>query len=162
MYRTIAMTPIGVVRTSRTEPTDDYWGGNESTIELDADRFSSDSLSELETFSHIEVVFVFHLFDADDVELRARRPRGRADWPLVGVFAQRNKHRPNRIGISRARILDVAGTRIRVEGLDAVDNTPVLDVKPYIAEFGPRGEVRQPGWASELMHAYFAPAHEKS
>jgi len=146
---------VAVVHSARREPTDDFWGGLRSSIVFDPDRFSPESLAELETFSHIEVVFVFHLYREEDVETRSRRPRSRDDWPEVGIFAQRNKHRPNRIGVSRARVLRVAGRTVEVEGLDAVDGTPVLDVKPWFEEFGPRGDVRQPAWASELMRDYY-------
>ena len=73
----------------------------------------------------------------------------------IGIFAQRGKGRPNRIGISTCRLLGVDGTRVRVSGLDAIDGTPVLDIKPYMREFGPRGEVRQPHWADEIMGGYF-------
>ena len=62
---------------------------------------------------------------------------------------------PNRIGVSRCSLIQVEATRIHVLGLDAVDGTPVLDIKPYLREFGPRGEVRQPAWASELMREYY-------
>ena len=77
------------------------------------------------------------------------------DWPKIGIFAQRGKNRPNRIGVSVCRLVKVEGLKITVEELDAIDGTPVLDVKPYIREFGPRGEVRQPGWATELMTEYY-------
>jgi tRNA (Thr-GGU) A37 N-methylase len=63
--------------------------------------------------------------------------------------------RPNRIGITVCRLLEVAGVTLTVEALDAIDGTPVLDVKPYMAEFGPRGEVHQPGWSHELMTTYW-------
>ena len=88
-------------------------------------------------------------------ERGARHPRGRDDWPLVGIFAQRGKRRPGRIGVSRCRLLEVEGTRLQVEGLDAVDGTPVLDVKPVMREFEPRGVVRQPDWVAELMADYY-------
>ncbi len=156
MQQALTMTPIAVVRSPRRDPTDDYWGGIASTIELDGERFSFESLAGLDAFSHIEVVFVFHLYSEDDVETRSRRPRGRKDWPEMGIFAQRNKHRPNRLGVSRARIIAIEGTSIRTEGLDAIDGTPVLDIKPYFAEFGPRGEVHEAFWVPELMRNYFA------
>ena len=73
----------------------------------------------------------------------------------IGIFAQRGRGRPNRIGLSTCRLLGVDGTRVRVSGLDAIDGTPVLDIKPYMREFGPRGEVRQPHWADEIMGGYF-------
>ena len=74
----------------------------------------------------------------------------------VGIFAQRAKARPNRLGVSRCRLVRVDGTRLVVGGLDAIDGTPVLDVKPWIDAFGPQGAVRQPTWATELMRDYYA------
>lgn len=154
---TFNLRSVAIVRSARREPVDDFWGGMRSTIEFDPSRFSSESLAELETFSHIEVVFVFHLFREADAETRSRRPRSRDDWPKAGIFAQRNKHRPNRIGVSRARIVRVNGRSVEVDELDAVDGTPVLDVKPWFREFGPRGDARQPAWVSELMRDYYRP-----
>ena len=86
---------------------------------------------------------------------RAPRPRGREDWPKIGIFAQRGKNRPNRIGLTVCRIVSVSGLRVEVEGLDAIDGAPVLDIKPYMSGFGPRGEVREPAWAGEIMAAYW-------
>jgi tRNA (Thr-GGU) A37 N-methylase len=72
-------------------------------------------------------------------------------WPKIGIFSQRPKARPNRIGLSHCRILKIEGYRITVEALDAIVGTPILDIKPYMKEFGTIGEVVQPDWASELM-----------
>jgi tRNA (Thr-GGU) A37 N-methylase len=85
----------------------------------------------------------------------ARHPRGRADWPQVGIFAQRGRHRPNKIGLSTCPLLSIDDTVLTVSNLDAVDGTPVLDIKPYVVEFGPRDPVRQPEWVTELMAGYF-------
>lgn len=128
-------------------------GQEQCVIELET-RFGPDSVASLETFSHLEVVFLFDRVPASEVECGSRHPRGRVDWPRVGIFAQRAKARPNRIGVSRCRLVRVEGTRLHVEGLDAVDGTPVIDVKPYLREFGPRGGVVQPRWATELMSGY--------
>ncbi|MDQ1738738.1 MAG: hypothetical protein QOE53_390 [Pseudonocardiales bacterium] len=154
-FEAIVVTPIGVVHGGRTEPTDDDWGQEQAVIELDSSRFGSDSVADLSSFSHLEVVFSFHLVDEEAAENGARRPRGRSDWPLVGIFAQRAKRRPNRIGVSRCRLLSVDGATLSVQGLDAVDGSPVLDIKPYMVEFGPRGEVRQPAWSHEVMREYY-------
>jgi len=89
------------------------------------------------------------------VQTAARHPRNNRDWPLVGIFAQRGKNRPNRLGVSRCAIERVEGLDIHVSGLDAIDGTPVLDIKPYMAEFAPAGETRQPEWATELMRNYY-------
>jgi tRNA-Thr(GGU) m(6)t(6)A37 methyltransferase TsaA len=150
-----SVTPIGVVRSPRAEPIDDDWGGVAATIELDADRFTPDSLRGLGEFSHLEVVYLFHRVDPDSFETRARRPRGNPDWPEVGIFAQRAKRRPNRIGVSVCELLGVDGVELSVRGLDAIDGTPVLDLKPYMTEFAPRSAVRQPEWSSDLMAGYW-------
>jgi tRNA-Thr(GGU) m(6)t(6)A37 methyltransferase TsaA len=151
----VIVEPIGRVESSRTQAIDDDWDAVTATITLDGEQFSPESLAGLGEFSHIEVVFVFDGVDPDDIEHGARHPRGNTQWPRVGIFAQRAKMRPNRIGVSVCALLDIDGLTLTVQGLDAIDGTPVLDVKPYMAEFGPRGEVRQPVWSSELMASYW-------
>jgi len=152
----LALTPVGVVRGGRSEADDDEWGGVEAVIELDAGRFDVAAVAGLEDFSHLEVVYLFHLVDEVEVNLGARRPRGNPEWPEVGIFAQRAKARPNRLGVSRCRLLGVDGLRLRVADLDAIDGTPVLDVKPWMEEFAPREPSRQPRWSRELMRDYYA------
>ncbi len=149
------MTPIGWVSAPRSEPIDDDWGEVVSSVSLDAERFGPDSLRGLEAFSHAEIIYVFDRVGEDAYELGARRPRGNPNWPEVGVFAQRNKRRPNRIGACTCRLLEVTGTELKVQGLDAIDGTPVLDIKPFMSEFGPRGPVTQPAWSTELMRGYW-------
>ncbi|HWA60962.1 MAG TPA: SAM-dependent methyltransferase [Caulobacteraceae bacterium] len=146
--------PIGYVRGGRDQPVDDDWGQSRARIELDA-RFGPEALAGLADFSHAEVIFLFDRVPEAKIETGARRPRGRADWPLVGIFAQRGKNRPNRLGLCTCRIVRVDGTALEVEGLDAIDGTPVIDIKPAMAEFLPREALRQPAWASELMKDYW-------
>ena len=147
--------PIGRVVGGRTEPIDDAWGEVRAVIALDPGRFGPEAVRGLDAFSHLEVVYLFHLVDPAGVHTGARRPRGNPDWPEVGIFAQRGKDRPNRIGVSRCALERVDGLDLHVRGLDAVDGTPVLDVKPHMAEFVPR-ESRQPAWVGELMAGYWA------
>ncbi|NXY99072.1 SAM-dependent methyltransferase [Streptomyces sp. BR123] len=147
--------PVGVVVGGRAEVADDDWGRERAVIRLDSGRFGPEALYGLESFSHIEVLYHFDRVPEEKIETGARRPRGNPDWPLVGIFAQRGKNRPNRLGVSRCRVVRVDGLDVHVEGLDAVHGTPVLDLKPYMAEFGPRGEVGQPEWATELMRDYY-------
>jgi tRNA (Thr-GGU) A37 N-methylase len=149
------MTAIGQVEGGRDVPEDDDWGASRAAIVLDAAQFEPDALAGLETFSHAEIVFVFDRVADAEIVTGARHPRGRADWPLTGIFAQRGKSRPNRIGVSVCRIVAVAGLRLEVEGLDAIQGTPVLDIKPVLSDFLPRGEVREPAWARELMKDYW-------
>jgi tRNA (adenine37-N6)-methyltransferase len=148
------MWPIGFVRGGRSELADDHWGGVVAEIVLD-DRFPAEAFEGLDAFSHLDVVFVFDRVDEATVTVDARRPRGRADWPRVGIFAQRAKGRPNRIGVTTCEIVTVDERIVTVRGLDAIDGTPVLDLKPYMVEFAPRGTVRQPAWSRELMQNYW-------
>jgi tRNA-Thr(GGU) m(6)t(6)A37 methyltransferase TsaA len=151
----VSLVPIGYVRGPRKEPTDDAWGAVESVIAVD-ERFPVESLAGLDEFSHVEVIYLFHLADAGATTLGARRPRGLGHLPEVGVFAQRNKDRPNHLGVSRCALLGVAGREVRVRGLDAIDGTPVLDLKPYFTAFAPgRGAVREPMWVEEITGEYF-------
>ena len=119
-------------------------------------------MAGLSEYSHIEVVYHFHQVAPEKEQEGARRPRGNPDWPMVGIFAQRAKARPNRIGVSVCRLLRVDGLMLTVQGLDAIDGTPVLDIKPYFVEFGPRGPVRQPAWSHELMAGYWVNPPQES
>jgi tRNA (Thr-GGU) A37 N-methylase len=160
----LSMTTIGFVRGGRTEPSKDYWGNNRCRLELDRAQFTAESLAGLDQLSHIEVVTYFHLAADEPIERGARHPRGRSDWPRVGIFAQRGRMRPNRIGISVCRILGIRELAIEVVGLDAVDGTPILDIKPVWSGYAPRGALREPPWAQEIMAEYWSdePGKENS
>jgi tRNA (Thr-GGU) A37 N-methylase len=152
----ITLEPVGVVVGGRSEALDDEWGGVEAVIRLDDAQFGPAAVVGLAAFSHLVVIFQFHLVDPADVETGARRPRGNPEWPEVGMFAQRGKMRPNRLGVSTCRLLSVVGLDVHVQGLDAVAGSPVLDVKPFMREFEPpAAEVRQPVWSTELMQDYY-------
>ena len=154
MTATFSMTAIGHVDGGRSAATDDAWGPSRASIVL-APSFAAEALAGLDSFSHAEIVFVFDRLPESEITTAARRPRGNPDWPLVGIFAQRGRNRPNRIGISMCRIIAVTGTRLDVEGLDAIHGTPVLDIKPVLAGFLPRGTRREPDWASAIMADYW-------
>jgi tRNA-Thr(GGU) m(6)t(6)A37 methyltransferase TsaA len=152
----IALEPVGFVVGGRSEAIDDDWGGVEAVVHLDAARFGPDAVAGLDAFSHLVAVFQFHLVDPAEVQSGARRPRGNPDWPEEGMFAQRARMRPNRLGVSTCRLIGVEGLDLHVQGLDAVDGSPVLDVKPFMKEFEPPGDsVRQPEWCTELMRGYY-------
>lgn len=150
----ITLTPIGVVQATRQQTNDDFWGGSTATITL-ADGFSAEALTGLAAFSHIEVLFYFHQVPATAVVTGARHPRQNPNWPRVGIFAQRGKNRPNRLGSTLCRLVSVRDCELVVAELDAIDGTPVLDIKPVMREFLPRQAVEQPSWASELMQDYW-------
>jgi tRNA (adenine37-N6)-methyltransferase len=150
----VQLDPIGFVEAHRQHATDDFWGGEEACISLIA-AFNAEALQGLSEFSHAEVLYLFHEVTAAKIVTGARHPRNNQEWPAVGIFAQRGKNRPNRIGSTVCRILRIEGTRLFVAELDAIDKTPVLDIKPVMSEFLPREPVRQPAWSHELMRQYW-------
>jgi tRNA-Thr(GGU) m(6)t(6)A37 methyltransferase TsaA len=150
----IRIEPIGVVRSPVTQTeVDEGWGSVVSELVL-AEPLAP-GLSGLDTFSHAIVVFwMTHAFvPARDL---VRRPRGREDMPQLGIFAQRGKQRPNPIGVSVVEVLEVAGRVVKVRGLDAIDGTPILDLKPYVPVFDRATGARVPEWMDQLMERYFS------
>jgi tRNA-Thr(GGU) m(6)t(6)A37 methyltransferase TsaA len=150
----IELHPVGFVHASRSEVVDDFWGEEESCITL-TEEFSAESLAGITDFSHCEILFFLSRVEPARVINGARHPRNNDKWPKVGVFAQRTKNRPNRIGSTICRIVRVEGKHLFVSELDAIHGTPVLDIKPVLREFLPRGEVKQPEWSHELMREYW-------
>lgn len=155
MKETVLQT-LATVRASRLEPEDDNWGGTSARIELEPE-IPGEALWGLDQFSHAEVLFLFDQVDPSTVVHGARHPRGNSDWPKVGIFAQRGRNRPNRIGSTICRIVAVEERALIVAELDAIEGTPVLDIKPVMSEFLPRTPVRQPAWSHALMEEYWNP-----
>ncbi len=154
----ILMQPIGRVLNSRLQVQDDHWGGLISRIVID---LGAAALQGLEEFSHAGIIFYFDRVEASQAKRGARRPRGSPAWPQVGILAQRAKGRPNRLGLTIVKILKREGNILTVSGLDAVDGSPVLDIKPVMREFLPEGPLRQPAWVEELMQDYWKEPQEK-
>jgi tRNA (adenine37-N6)-methyltransferase len=149
----IRLTPIATVKNTRAAPGDDFWGGTVSEIEL-MEGVPEEALEGIELFSHLEIIYYFDRVGEGKV-VHARRPRGNPEYPLMGIFAQRNKDRPNWIGLTTVELIEHTGRVIKVRYLDAIDGTPVLDIKPVFREFLPKGEVRQAGWVEDLMKDYW-------
>lgn len=143
---------VGYVHSTRRQATDDFWDQESAYIKL-SDAYTPESLQGLDTFSHVAVIF--HMHQVDRITTGLRRPRNRADWPEIGIFAQRGKNRPNAIGLTVCRVIEIEGRCLHIQGLDAIDGTPVLDIKPWVGEMGPRGEVQEPEWMTELMENYW-------
>ena len=148
----IEMEPIGYVRNEVKDRKDTAWGEDTSSILLDKRYISG--LKGLEDFSH--VIIIYHLDKAKyekDKHLQ-RRPQNREDMPLVCIFSQRGKDRPNRIGMTSVKVVSVSEDALVVKGLDAVDGTPVLDIKPYYPVYDKKDAV-VPEWVNRLMEHYF-------
>lgn len=144
---------VGLVHSSVREPVDQGWGAVEAVIELDP--AYRGALRGLEEFSHAVIVCLLHRARYQPELHRVRRPRGQADMPEVGIFAQRAKDRPNPIGLTTVEIVAVGQDRLTVRGLDAVDGTPVLDIKPYYPVYDRVESPRVPEWVGKLMRGYF-------
>jgi tRNA-Thr(GGU) m(6)t(6)A37 methyltransferase TsaA len=150
----IRITPIGVVRNQRESLEDDYWGGITSRIVLE-DEIPEDSLEGIDSYSHLEIIFYFHKVNQSQIILGREHPRENVNWPKVGIFAQRKKSRPNLIGTTIVKLIKREGRTIYVTYLDAINETPVIDIKPVFKEFLPQKEVFQPEWSKELMKNYW-------
>ena len=148
------LAPIGFVSSSRTDPGDTTgWGDVVARIDL-VDALGRHSLDGLADFSHVEIVFWFDRVVRRNSYAETSRARGRADMPLIGVFAARGPNRPNPIGVSACPLVTTGDTWLTVRALDAVDGTPVLDIKPVMERLVPRG-VDEPEWSRRLMQDYY-------
>jgi len=144
--------PIGIVKSPISEQKDQHWGEVKSEIHLDENL--TPGLLGLDDFSHVIIIFYMHKAKVNLETDLVRQPQGRSDMPFVGMFAQRSKHRPNPIGITTVKIISVQEGIITVKGLDAINETPVLDIKPYFPMFD-QLDAETPQWVDELMKGYF-------
>ena len=145
--------PIGFVRSRVTEPVDLDWGAVESRIVLEPEYRAG--LRGLGDFSHVLVVAWLHGAAFDPARHLVRRPRGLAELPELGIFAQRAKDRPNPLGVTVVELVSVEADGLTVRGLDAIDGTPVLDLKPHFPVFDAPKGARVPEWVEILMRGYF-------
>ena len=148
----IVMQPIGYVKNEVTQRKDTSWGEDTSTVVLN-DEYKT-GLIGLEDFSH--AIIIFHLDKAkyEKEKHLQRRPQNRDDMPLVGIFSQRGKDRPNQIGMTSVEIISVTDSTLTVKGLDAIDGTPILDIKPYYPVYDKK-DAKVPEWVDRLMEHYF-------
>jgi tRNA-Thr(GGU) m(6)t(6)A37 methyltransferase TsaA len=152
-FESFPVRRIGWVRSPVQEPIDADWGAVESRIVLEPDL--QPGLRGLEAFSHVVVVVWLHGARFEPSRHLLRRPRGLAELPEIGIFAQRAKDRPNPLGVSVVPLLAVEPDGLRVRGLDAIDGTPVLDLKPHFPQFDAPAGARVADWVPELMRGYF-------
>ena len=149
-----SIKPIAFVKNNRKEIEDDHWGSIISRIEL-AENVHELSLKGIDEFSHLEIIFYFDKVSDDKIQYEARHPRNNTDYPEVGIFAQRGKNRPNKLGLTIVELLELKQRTLIVKGLDAIDGTPIIDIKPVMIEFLPKDKVRQPNWSISLMENYW-------
>lgn len=149
----IEMKPVAYVKNEVFNKKDISWKNDISKIVLE-EKYSG-GLKGLEQFSHAIIVFYLDKANFTLEKHLQRKPKGREDMPLVGIFSQRTKDRPNKIGVTTVEIISVDDDVLVVSGLDAIDNTPILDIKPYYKQFDYRENVTTPQWVNDLMKDYF-------
>ncbi|WP_107948891.1 tRNA (N6-threonylcarbamoyladenosine(37)-N6)-methyltransferase TrmO [Lysinibacillus parviboronicapiens] len=149
-----SIQPVAIVNNNRKEIEDDNWGTIISTIEL-TENINESSLKGIDEFSHLEIIFYFDKVDDEKIQYEARHPRNNKNYPEVGIFAQRGKNRPNKLGVTIVELIDIKQRSLIVKGLDAIDGTPIIDIKPVMKEFLPKGDVKQPNWSISLMDKYW-------
>lgn len=151
---TLTLEAIGTVHNEVKEPVDANWHKVTSQLHLRPDLVAG--LQGLEDWSHVVVIYLMHQQEAFDVNKHlVRRPRERADMPELGIFAQRARHRPNQMGITAVKLVGVEGHVVTVRGLDAIDGTPILDIKPYAPIYDGVSNPLVPSWFIQLMQGYF-------
>lgn len=148
----IIIRPIGHVKNEVENRKDASWGKDTSVIVLEEEYRTG--LSGLEDFTHAIILFHLDKANYDPEKHLQRRPQNRDDMPLVGIFSQRGKDRPNRIGMTSVEIVSVSDDELIVRGLDAIDGTPVLDIKPYYPAYDKK-DAKVPEWVDRLMEHYF-------
>ncbi|MBM3142752.1 MAG: tRNA (N6-threonylcarbamoyladenosine(37)-N6)-methyltransferase TrmO [Chloroflexi bacterium] len=143
----INLTPIGFVKNSIKEPKREDWQTVTSEIIIKEDL--KEALSRIDEFSHIIVIYWMHKVPPSQRSVIKVHPKANPDLPLVGVFASRSPARPNPIGITTVKLLERRDNVLKVIGLDAIDGTPVLDVKPYIPGNNSSTGAKTPGWLTK-------------
>lgn len=148
----ITLKPVAFVKSEVKDRKDTAWGNDVSVLALEPEYVGG--LEGLSAFSHAVVVTYLDQAHFDREKHLQRRPQNRPDMPLTGIFAQRGKNRPNQIGVTAVEIVSVRADALAVKGLDAIDGTPVLDIKPYFPAYD-RRDASVPEWVDRLMAHYF-------
>jgi tRNA-Thr(GGU) m(6)t(6)A37 methyltransferase TsaA len=139
---------IGIVRSSVKKPKDN--NNKSSVAEIVIDKKYEQALEHIDGFSHVVVLYWMNQLAPSKRSTLKVHPRRRKDLPLVGVFATRSPVRPNPIGLTTVPLLEHRGNILKVKGLDALDRTPVIDIKPYIPSHASPARVKTPAWVKNL------------
>jgi tRNA-Thr(GGU) m(6)t(6)A37 methyltransferase TsaA len=143
---TIKIRPLGKAKNSVDKPTLPGWKNVVSEIVID--KKYAKGLDGIENYSH--VIVVYWMDKEKECHLK-HHPQGRIDIPYVGIFACRCPQRPNRIAISTVKLLSRKGNSIKVKGLDIVDGTPIIDIKPYTPRYDKVEKAKVPDWVNKLV-----------
>jgi tRNA-Thr(GGU) m(6)t(6)A37 methyltransferase TsaA len=152
----ITLRAIGAVHNPVREGKQ-KWAQVTSEIELLPEH--AERLDGIEGFSHIQVIFCLDRVSRYERQMKKFHPQDREDLPLVGAFATRSQRRPNPIGLTTARLLGRNENILLVKGLDALDGTPVLDIKPYSPHLDSARRARVPQWMKRVEEVPRVPLH---
>ncbi len=144
----ITLKPIGIVSNGVFDLKPDSADNLISEIILNHEYV--EALEGIDQFSHLIVVFWMHLIPSNMRHLKKIHPRGRKEIPMRGVLATRTQYRPNPLGIKTVRLLERKENVLKVKGLDALDGTPLLDIKPYDPLYDGAPEAKVPKWIESL------------
>lgn len=145
MKKEIILKPIGVVKNKTKKPRFGNFANEVSEIILNK-KFTK-ALDGIEDYSHIIVVY---WMDKVDHYVIKHRPQGNPNVPIVGIFASRCPMRPNPIAITAVKLLERKGNKIKVKGLDILDGTPIIDIKPYWPQYDKVEKEKIPNWVNKL------------
>ena len=135
---------IGIVRNEIKQPKRHGWGEVVSDIVVRSDL--TEALDGLDEFSHLIVLYWMHqLTPGRELPLKVH-PMGKPELPLTGRFATRSPSRPNPVGQATVKLLERRGNILKVKGLDAINGTPVIDIKPYLPGYDSASDAKVPPW----------------
>jgi tRNA (adenine37-N6)-methyltransferase len=149
---TISLKAIGFVRNGVNPPKMQGW--KDIISEIVVDPTLEGALDSLELFSHVIILYWMDKSTSQALETKIH-PKHNPEFPLVGLFATRAPIRPNPIANTTVKLLEHRGNILKVQGLDAYDGTPVLDIKPYIPGNDCVEGVTVPDWISEIQKLPF-------
>lgn len=141
----IKIKQIGFVKNNILKPV---FGGFDKVIsEIIVNKEYEEALDGLKDFSHVNIIFWMDHVKTCHIK---HRPQGKKDVPVVGIFACRCPARPNPIGITTAKLIEIKENIIKVSGLDVINNTPVIDIKPYTPQYDLVKDAIVPEWINKL------------
>ena len=143
----MTLKAIGIVKNAVKQPPGAGYDWKKIVSEIVIDSSLTETLDNLDEFSHIIVIYWLHQSATGKFSTRVH-PMGKAELPLVGLFATRSSFRPNPVGKATVRLLQRQGNILRVQGLDATDGTPVIDIKPYIPGYDSATDAQVPRWTA--------------
>ena len=162
------LRPVGIVKNERREPslvlrdqdldhdleksTGQGWREDVSEIVIKEDFL--ERLEGLEDFSHIMVIYWSHMAGESARDIKKVHPAGKKDYPLKGVFCTRSPARPNPVCVTTAKLIERKGHVLFVKGLDAVDGSPVIDIKPHLPPYDAPADMKMPDWMQSLIEQF--------